>query len=88
MDFLFMILGFIPTAIAVIWFFGSHADEKSPAKVDTIGSIALGIFGLTLTGMLRSFANNEASAFHIASCCICFIITAICIYINNKKNKE
>ena len=86
MDLLFILLGFIPTAIAVIWFWGSTSEE--PSSIDIIGSISLGIFGITLTGNLRRFAKNNASPILIILCCTCFIIAAICIHIKNKKDKE
>ena len=87
MDLLFMFLGFIPTAFAVIWFFGSHIDTKEPTSVDTIGSISLAVFGLSLTGNLRSCLKNNTSIGLIILCCVCFIIAAICIYIKNKNDK-
>ena len=86
MDVLFMLLGFIPTAIAVVWFWGS-VSEGSPASIDIIGSLALGIFGISLTGNLRSFANDNLLTPLVVLCCACFIITAICIYIKNKNHK-
>ena len=85
MDLLFVMLGFIPMCAAIIWVCDLSRKGEMFYTVGILGCISLGVFGISLTGTLRSFAASVDYIPQAILCGVCLVTAIICGYVYNKR---